>query len=164
MNKQELFTIMECLIDSKEVFGFLGKYPSFKIERPESGSQYVISKELGVDLMFIPDEGRLPGKTKHLRKCNSVFLYSQGKDKHEQYKGYIPLDFSLGDSREQLIEKHTPERAWKIGKGQVDLNFPNPSHDRWLFDNYYVSAHYSKKTGEVMYFIISTKIYIKNTA
>ena len=155
MNESELFEIFGELIDSEIVQSFLKKYPSFKEEKPESGRQYIISKELGIDLIFEPDEGIQGGKTKHLRKCQSVFLYKQGKDGHEQYKGFIPYSFDFADSRNELIKKQKPERTWKIGEGEVDLSHPNPNHDRWKYSNYHIAAHYSKKTGETMYFAIS---------
>lgn len=158
MIERELYDLFGELINSPAVLCFLEKYPSFKIEKPSDGSQYLISLELGIDLLFQPDEGPSGGKTKHLRKCQSAFLYSQGKDAHNQYQGLLPLSFSFDDSRQQLIKKALPSRTWKIGEGEVDLSFPNPSHDRWEFDNYFLSAHYAKSSGAVMYFILSTKL------
>ncbi|MBB1372371.1 hypothetical protein [Pseudoalteromonas sp. SR45-4] len=157
MDTSELIELFGKNIDSNEVNDFLKKYPSFKIDRPDCGTQYVESKEEGVDLLFEPDDGAQGGKTKHLRNCQSIFLYSQGMDDHEQYSGKIPLGFIFSDSRQALINKSTPERTWKIGKGEVEVSFPNPSHDRWDLGDKYLSAHYSKKTGAIMYFIFSRK-------
>ena len=157
MDTSGLFKLFGKLIDSDEVNEFLRENSSFKVERPDSGTQYVISSGEGVDLLFQPDDGAQGGKTKHLRKCQSIFLYSQGKDDHEQFSGNIPLGFFFSDSRQKLIEKCIPQRTWKIGQGEVNVNFPNPSHDRWEVDGKLMSAHYSKKTGAIMYFIVSRK-------
>ncbi|MFQ3186830.1 hypothetical protein [Marinomonas primoryensis] len=157
MDTSELFELFGKNIDSEVVNQFLDKYPSFKVDKPDCGSQYVESKEEGADLLFEPDDGSQGEETKHLRDCQSIFLYSQGKDDHEQFNGDIPLGFDFSDSRETLLEKSTPERTWKIGQGEVPLEFPNPSHDRWDIGNAMISAHYSKKTGGIMYFIVSRK-------
>jgi len=154
MTEQELLSVFGHLIDSEVISSFLSKHSSFIIDKASDGSQYVISKELGIDLLFEPDDGPRGGKTKHLRKCQSAFLYSQDRDGHEQYNGEIPLGFSFNDNREKLIKKHNPERTWKIGEGEVEVNFPNPSHDRWSFEKYLISAHYGK-SANIMYFIVS---------
>ena len=155
MTEKELFKMFGKLVDSEEVNAFFEKYSSFKLDRPESGRQYAISKELGIDLLFEPDDGMQGGKTKHLRKCQNIFLYSQDKDGHQQYNGFIPFSFEFRDTRKQLLEKEKPERTWKVGEGEVEQSHHNPSHDRWIYNNRYVSANYSKKTSEIMYFIIS---------
>jgi len=157
MKTSELFDLFGKLIDSGEVNDFFEANPSFKIERPDCGSQYVISNNNGVDLLFEPDDGVQGGKTKHLRKCQSMFLYSEGKDGHEEYKGEIPLGFKFSDTRKDLIKKSIPQRTWKIGQGEDDVDFPNPNHDRWELEEFFISAHYSKKTGQTMYFIVTRK-------
>ncbi|WP_419813062.1 hypothetical protein [Bacterioplanoides sp.] len=157
MKTSELFNLFGKIIDSGEVNYFFEANPSFKIERPSCGSQYAISNNNGVDLLFEPDDGAQGGKTKNLRKIQSMFLYSEGKDGHEEYKGDIPLGFNFSDTRKDLITKSTPQRTWKIGQGEVDVDFPNPSHDRWEFEGFFISAHYSRKTGQTMYFIITRR-------
>ncbi|WP_223412993.1 hypothetical protein [Roseovarius aestuarii] len=132
----------------------LRTHPTFQIERPESGTQYVISRDEGVDLLFRPDDGAQGGNTKHLRKCQSIFLYAQGHDDHEQFAGDLPLGFKFSYPRLELLERCAPQRTWKIGLGEVDVGFPNPSHDRWEFEGKLLSAHYSKNNGAVMYFVI----------
>lgn len=156
MDTSELFNLFGKLIGSYEVNEFFENNSSFKIGKPVYGTQYVTSKSNGVDLLFKPDDGAQGGKTKHLRKCQSMFLYSQGQDNHQKYSGEIPFNFSLDDTRQQLIEKSVPERTWKIGKGEVDINCPNPNHDRWEFADKLISAHYGKN-GNIMYFIVSRK-------
>ncbi len=156
MNTDELFKIMGTLIDSDEIVTFLKKYPSFNVERPDSGRQFAISEDLGVDLMFEPDNDMQGAQTKHLRKCQSAFLHSQGKDGHMQFKGEIPLGFQFQDSRENLLKKAKPVLTWKILEGEVPLNYPNPSYDRWEYENFTISAHYHKD-GETMYFRLSRK-------
>lgn len=155
MKLEELLRIFGQLIDSKEVTELLARYESFEIDEPSDGSQYVTSEKLGVDFLFRPDDGAQGGNTKHLRKCQSAFLYSQGRNDHEQFEGEIPLDFKFSDPRKTLIRKHKPERTWKIGQGKVPIDFPQPSHDRWVCDNFFVSAHYTK-SGKIMYFIVSS--------
>jgi len=157
MDTSELFALFGKNIDSDSVNHFLKKNLSFKVGKPDCGTQYVESKEEGADLLFEPDDGAQGGKTKHLRNCQSIFLYSQGKDDHEQYKGEIPLGFNFSDSRKILLNKSTPERTWKIGQGEVAVDFPNPSHDRWDLGDKLISAHYCKKTGSIMYFIVTRK-------
>lgn len=157
MNTSELFRLFGKLIDSDEVNEFFENHPTFKIEKPDCGTQYVVSNNNGLDLLFEPDDGAQGGKTKHLRKCQSMFLYSEGKDGHQEYSGDIPLGFKFSDTRLELLEKSTPQRTWKIGKGEVNVDFPNPNHDRWELENNFISAHYCQKSDEVMYFIVSRK-------
>lgn len=157
MDTSELFELFGKNIDSQEVRSFLEKYQSIKVGSLDSGRQYVESKKGGVDLLFEPDDGPQGGKTKHLRNCQAIFLYAQGKDGHEKFPGELPMGFNFSDSRADLLSKGVPERTWKIGQGEVDVTFPNPSHDRWDLGDKLISAHYSKKTGSVMYFIVTRK-------
>ncbi|MTI97986.1 MAG: hypothetical protein FH752_05125 [Marinobacter adhaerens] len=157
MDTSELFELFGKNIDSQEVHSFLEKHPSFKVGDPDYGRQYLESKSDGVDLLFEPDDGPQGGKTKHLRNCQTIFLYAQGKDEHEKFQGEVPLGFSFSDSRADLINKAAPERTWKIGQGEVDVTFSNPNHDRWDLGDKLISAHYSKKTGSIMYFIVTPK-------
>lgn len=157
MDTSELLELFGKNIDSQAVHSFLEKYPCFKVGAPDYGRQYVESKKDGVDLLFEPDDGPQGGKTKHLINCQSIFLYAEGKDEHEEFPGEIPMGFNFSDSRADLLSKGVPERTWKIGQGEVDVTFPNPSHDRWDLGDKLISAHYSKKTGAVMYFIVTRK-------
>ncbi|UDL03568.1 hypothetical protein [Marinobacter sp. CA1] len=157
MDTSELFELFGKNIESPEVHSFLKKHPSFKVGDPDYGRQYVESKNDGVDLLFEPDGGPQGGKTKDLRNCQTIFLYAQGKDEHEKFPGEVPLGFSFSDSRSDLLSKAAPERTWKIGQGEVDVSFPNPNHDRWDLGDKLISAHYSKKTGSIMYFTVTRK-------
>ena len=159
MNTTELFELFGKNIDSDEVVNFLEKYQSFKVGKPDNGSQYVASKKEGVALLFEPDDGAQGGKTKHLRNCQTIFLYSKGKDGHEQFSGEIPLGFNFSDSRQILLSKSIPERTWKIGQGQVAIDFSNPSHDRWCIGDKTISAHYSysNEMGSITYFVVNRK-------
>lgn len=143
------------LIDSEIVVDFLSRYPQFKVDRPSDGAQYVFSKLFGIEFLFRPDTGYQGGRTKHLRKLQCVFLYVEDQDGHTQYKGEIPLGFSFANSRNELIAKRTPFRTWKIGDGEVALDHPNPSHDKWKGENVEVSAHYRSSNGKIMYFIVN---------
>jgi len=154
LKQTELLHLFGHTIDSEEVIDFLSKHGSFKTKKPADGSQYVVSKKHGIDILFRPDNGPQGGKTKHLRKCQRAFLYSHDKEGHEQFQGEIPLGFRFGDSRNDLIEKHRPNRTWKIGQGQTPIDTPEPSHDRWVFDEFRITAHYNK-SGKIMYFILS---------
>ena len=158
MNLYDLLNLFGNSIESTEAKNFFSKYDKlkFKFEEPEDGSQYVLSQKLGIDLLYRPDDGIQGGDTDLLRKCQSAFLYSQGRDDHEQFQGEIPLGFSFSDSRGDLISKKSPIRTWKIGIGEVPLNSADPSSDRWEFKKFYISAHYAK-SGALMYFIISNR-------
>jgi hypothetical protein len=159
MITSELFELFGKNIGSSEVNKFLEKYPSFKVGKSDGGSQYVVSEKEGIDLLFEPDDGVQSGKTRHLRNCQTIFLYSQGKDGHQQFTGEIPWGFNFSDSRKTLLSKSIPERTWKIGQGQVEIDFPTPSHDRWYIGDKTISAHYNynEETGSTMYFIINRK-------
>ena len=154
MNISSLFELLGQNIESDKVTSLLESNPSFEVGRPDSGSQYVISKELGVDLLFEPNEGFLAGKTKHLRNCQALFFYSEGRDGHSEFSGQLPFGFTFSSQRSELISKKKPLRTWKVGKGEVPVDFPNPSHDKWTFESDYISAHYNE-SGEIMYFIVS---------
>jgi hypothetical protein len=152
----ELLSLFGHLVDSSEAKSFFSKYTHFDFEDPDDGCQYAISENLGLDLLYRPDDGLQGGNTDDIRKCQSAFLFSQGRDDHQQYQGEIPLGFSFKDSREILIGKHKPVRTWKIGSGEVPINTPEPSSDRWVFKGFFISAHYTK-SGSLMYFIVSRK-------
>ncbi|MFM2478638.1 hypothetical protein [Celerinatantimonas sp. MCCC 1A17872] len=157
MDLPELLGLLAKPIDSDLVASFLNKYPSFKVGRPDSAMQYIESKPLGVDLMFRPDDGLQGGKSKDLRKCQSVFFYAQGKDGHEQYAGELPLGFKFSDARSDLLNKAKPQRTWKIGQGEVAIDFTNPSSDHWDQGEMSMSAHYKRTTGAIDYFIVTQK-------
>lgn len=156
MNTTALFNIFNKAIDSSEVIEFLKLNSSFVVGKPDCGSQYVTSNDLGIDLLFEPDSGPQGGNTKNLRKCQTMFLYSEGKDGHSQYTGELPMGLKITDKRSELVGKLTPQRTWKIGEGEVDVNCLNPNHDRWDLDQYLLSAHYDK-SGSTMYFVVKNK-------
>lgn len=149
----EMIELLGCHIESEPVKDFFARYPSFKLQRPESGAQYAISNELGIDILFMPDDGYQGGKTKHLRSCQNIFLYATGVEGHVQFGGTIPFGFSFDATRAALIEKKRPQRTWKIGQGEVPIDFPNPSHDKWELENCTISAHYNSSSGAIKYFV-----------
>ena len=100
MNLNEIIKLLGEPIDSAEAEGILRKYPSLLIDDESDGAQYVTSEELGIDLLFRPDDGFCGNSSVSERKCQSVFLYSEGKDDHSQYSGEIPLGMKLEPSRE----------------------------------------------------------------
>lgn len=141
METSDLISILGCELESTDVKQFLEIHTSFE-DYSSDNDLYKINYSQGVDLLF---------RNKIL---DTVFLYSDGKDGHKQYNGSLPLDMKFSYSRQELISSNTPDKTWKIGQGEVDLNFPVPSHDRWAWGQHSISAHYSKKTGSVMYFTI----------
>ena len=141
MNTNELLAMIGSNLNSENVQTFLNQNSSFEEFLSETDI-YKISYNLGLDLLFREN------------KLDSIFLYSEGKDGHKEYSGDVPLNMQFYSNRKELVSANKPERTWKIGQGQVDITFSEPSHDRWAFDSYTISAHYSKKTKVIMYFII----------
>ncbi|EJL6626598.1 hypothetical protein RDG69_003549 [Vibrio cholerae] len=116
MNISSLFELLGQNIESDKVTSLLESNPSFEVGRPDSGRQYVISKELGVDLLFEPNEGFLAGKTKHLRNCQALFFYSEGRDGHSEFSGQLPFGFTFSSQRSELISKKNHLEHGKLGK------------------------------------------------
>ena len=155
MDFSDAKAILGELIDSPVTNTLLAKYPQLKVRRPSDGAQYVISKQLGISFLFLPDTGYQGGRTKKLRKCQSIFLYANDVEGYQQFDGEIPLGFKFSDTRQELISKQKPFRTWKIGEGEVPVDEPCPSHDKWKTDSLVVSAHYHQVNGSIAYFIIS---------
>ena len=141
MNTNELLALIGYDHDSDNVQTFLNQNRPFEDFLSETDI-YKISYKLGLDLLFREN------------KLDSIFLYSEGRDGHEEYCGEVPLNMKFNSNRKELVSTNKPERTWKIGQGEVDVSFSEPSHDRWVFGTYTISAHYGKKTGAIMYFII----------
>ncbi len=119
METRDLIEILGLNLESNKVQEFLQANGIFE-DYVSDDDIYKISYELGVDLLF---------KSKEL---DSIFLYTSGKDGHKKYGGSIPIGMDFSFSREELIFSHQPERSWKIGLGEVEKAYPNPSHDRWV--------------------------------
>jgi len=151
---EELIRLLGSHVESTLVKDFITCHPSFKWQRPESGAQYAISNDLGIDVLFMPDDGYQGGNTRHLSRCQSIFLYADGVEGHAQFGGTIPLNFSFDCTRAALVEKMPPLRTWKIGQGEVPADFPDPSHDKWELERCTISAHYKKASGAIKYFVL----------
>ncbi|MEN4905074.1 hypothetical protein [Luteimonas sp. TWI1437] len=94
--------------DDDEVIRSLATLPPHKAQRPSDGSQYVVSKAGGFELMFEDPNTRGAGHRQH-RTLAAVFLFNAGVDGYSRYAGTIPFGFSLDDTRSALIARHPPD-------------------------------------------------------
>lgn len=103
---------------------FLSRRPPHKADHPSDGSQYVVCRQGGFDLLFdtrdiVAEAGKLQD-----RRLSGIFFYNEGVSKHQRYEGPLPLGFAFADGRPGLLKKHTPERTWVIGEGRVCVDHP----------------------------------------
>ena len=127
-------------LDAPELTALLNTQAPYRADKPSDGSQYVVSKPGGFDLLF-KDEQPVAGKRAH-RVLVSIFLYAEGADQHRAYAGELPYGFSITDTRAALIAKRMPERTWVIGEGRVSVDHPAPDSDRWSGEVYDLSTQY----------------------
>ena len=113
-------------IDDPKVIAFLATFPSLKLDKPSSGSQYVIGKAYGFDLLF--DGGRMPKD----RLLNSLFLYADNIDKHKEFTGELPLGFKFMQTHKALAAIKQPDTTWVLGEGRVPSNHPAPDSATWI--------------------------------
>lgn len=170
MQSSELLKILSSSmsLDSLEVRSYFNENPCFERSGPglynDLGFVYahnifMICKELGIEMSFDCEDNKSTSRIPdHLKTCVCIWLYSDVEDGREyNYSGKLPLGFKITDTRLQLINKHTPKSTWKVGDGNVDVNHPNPSQDRWEFENMRIAAFYCEKSGLLKYFEISNK-------
>ena len=123
-------------IKDQTVIDFLADYPSLKYDKPDAGSQYVIGKEYGFDLLF--DGGRMPKD----RFLSAIFLYSANIDKHKAFTGDLPFGFKFMQAHAELVAIKQPDTTWVIGEGRVGTNHCAPDSASWLTPEFELSAHY----------------------
>ncbi len=123
-------------IDDPTIIAFLATYPTLKLDKPSDGSQYVIGKEYGFDLLF--DGGRMPKD----RQLSTVFLYADGIDKHKAFAGELPLGFKFMQTHAELVAIKQPESTWVIGEGRVPSNHAAPDSATWITQTFNLSASY----------------------
>lgn len=137
------------------VTAFLAKHPPHKADKPGDGSQYVVCRQGGFDLLFDTRHAETASASKRQdRRLSGIFFYNEGVDKHQRYPGPLPLGFTFTDGRPGLLHKHPPERTWVIGEGRVPVDHPEPDHDRWDFAPLQISAHYGDGV-QIRYFVAS---------
>jgi hypothetical protein len=147
-NFENLYRLFGEHYDSTIVQEFLSQAPPHKIQKPSDGSQYVVCKQGGFDLLF--EDLNAGGRgNKQDRRLGAIFFYNSGSDKHERYIGSFPYEFTFDDMRTGLIKKCQPFRSGVIGEGEVPVTFPFPSMDIWKVGEFELSAHYYSDTHEI---------------
>jgi hypothetical protein len=126
--------------DSAEVQSMLALMPAYRLDKPSDGSQYLISRDGGFDLLF-EDKEAIFGRRQN-RILTGVFLYANGADKHKEFSGELPYGFTCAENRSQLLAKCQPNRTWVIGQGRVLVTYTNPDSDTWLAETCNISASY----------------------
>jgi hypothetical protein len=123
-------------INDPKVIAFLATYPSLKLDKPSSGSQYVIGKAYGFDLLF--DGGRMPKD----RLLNTLFLYADNIDQHKGFAGKLPLGFKFLQTHAELAAIKQPDTTWVIGEGRVPSTHSAPDSATWITPEFNVFATY----------------------
>jgi hypothetical protein len=142
LTTKEITSLFGKNIENEEIKTLLSRIPDHRIEKQSDGSQYVVAKLSGIDLLFSEPEDSENRTSPKTRLLSAAFLYNEGTDKHQRYEGEIPFGFAFADTRSQLLEKRTPDRTWVIGEGAVSVDHPNPDHDRWTTDEFQLFANY----------------------
>ncbi|MGC1142486.1 hypothetical protein V6274_13945 [Pseudomonas aeruginosa] len=140
-------------IEDELVKRLLDRIPDHRVQKQSDGSQYVVAKASGLDLLFSEpndSESRTSPKT---RVLSAAFLFNEGMDKHQRYEGEIPFGFLFSDTRTKLLDKRMPDRTWVIGEGAVSVDHPNPDNDRWTTDEFQLFATY-KADGTIRDFTL----------
>ena len=127
-------------IDDPKVRAFLADYPSIKKDKPSSGSQYLIGKEYGFDLLFEGD--RLPQS----RFLNTLFLYADGVDKHKAFVGDLPFGFKFMQTHAELVAIKQPDTTWVLGQGRVPSDHPAPDSATWVTPEFNLFVTYSNNS------------------
>lgn len=142
-------------VGSDEAARLIAQIPGCKLQhRPSDGSQYAISKASGIDLLFCDASDETRRTSPETRRFRCFFLFAQGVDGHEAFQGELPLAFLMTENRDTLRQKATPAQSWVIGKGSVDLLYPDPDWDRWLCDDFCITASY-RNDGSLRDFLIA---------
>jgi hypothetical protein len=103
-------------------------------------SDHVVAKDAGFEIAL----DRPPGAKKKV--LHTVFIYPAF--------GEVPKGFAFGTRAELLASLPPPKLTWVIGRGKVDVNSKNVSHDTWIVDGFEVLASYDK-TGTIDHFTLS---------
>ncbi len=128
--------------------------PSCKLGSQSDGSQYAISKEAGIDLLF-QDRWDNDKRTRpETRLLVGAFFFSEGADRHKAYTGFLPFDFSFLDDRNSLRAKLLPTKSWVIGQGAVPSDHPSTDWDRWVSRDFQLTATYCD-SGKVHDFLVA---------
>jgi hypothetical protein len=127
--------------EAPEITELLSHQPEHKADKPSDGDQYIICRKGGFDLLF-----QYRGEARHSIKNRllvAIFLYPEGKDRHNQFSGALPYGFLMTDSRETLHSKKLPDLTWVVGEGQVDKNYSEPDSEIWILDEYSLHVDYN---------------------
>lgn len=128
-------------VDSPAMQALLATTPPHRLDKPADGSQYLVSREGGFDLLF-EDANAIGGRRQNRTLC-CIFRYADGVDRHKAFSGALPFGFDLGDKRADLLAKKAPVRTWVIGEGRVPIEHPNPDSDTWQSEAITVTAIYA---------------------
>lgn len=128
-------------ITSEEVTAFLARQMPHRIGQQSDGNQYISSPEGGFDLLF-SDSPSAPRRHPQYRSLVAAFLFSAGAEKHKEFKGELPFDFSFQDSRQRLIDKCEPGRTWVLGRGRVPVTYMHPYSDSWHTELFNLHVQY----------------------
>ncbi len=132
----QVVALLGLTIDNQKVQAFLANYPTLKIDKPSSGSQYVIGKAYGFYLLF--DGGRMPKD----RPLTTLFLYADNIHKHSEFTGELPLGFKFMQTHKALAAIKQPDTTWVIGEGRMTSNHPAPDSATWITPEFNLLASY----------------------
>lgn len=128
--------------DDPKVVAALASQPGHKLDKPSDGSQFVVSKEGGFDLLF---EDRNIESVKQNRVLCCVYLYGNSSQKRKTFAGVLPMGFRWSATRSDLINSGLPNRTWVVGEGRVavDANFSDEDKsDTWITPAFNLHASY----------------------
>lgn len=138
-------------IDEAPVVEFLKRFPEHRITKPSDGTQYVIFKPLGFDLIFQPLAGPQGGPSKKLRVLKGAFLFRAGEEKHQEFRA-LPFGLKFTDTRDQLVQKLGEPFTSSL---MVKVTPPLPlCWEKWCVEDTTVHAMYDRSSMTTRTFTI----------
>ena len=124
--------------DDPAVTEFLATCGKVSKGKPDGADHYVQARPAGFDFLFVRPNDAKRGSPRLLQ---TVFLYVEGNDKHNQFAN-PPYGLAFTNRADLLKKLGKPARSWKIGKGEVPASAKTVDHDEWERDDLTISAHY----------------------
>ena len=139
-NFAEIKTLYRQPLDSQDAERFLKKYPEHRIGKPNTGSQHVIFRSLGIELLYRPLTGPQGGPSKRVRVLIAVFLYRGGHDKFQEF-AQPPFGITFRDTAAALSERLGPPAWTNLPQGVKSILGMNYG-SRWDIDGLDVHADF----------------------
>ncbi len=124
--------------DDPEVLAVLAR-AGLKWGRPDGGDSYAAAKKSPFEVLARRADAGTRGSP---LLVHTIFLYGTRADSPRTPFSTPPYGLRFASRAELLSAMPPPARTWCIGKGEVPVDAPKVSHDRWELDGVRASAQY----------------------